>query len=373
MALLSTIPEYPPPGIETTLVVSLNFGGNFARLWVTAAPEGSELRAKLDAAKQTIGVTPRVEFKESEGTLDPIRYRFDKGGAYTFAIQEYTRGTSYGGGYQYAVDAAPSETKEGSENSVTVYIGQRMTTRLGTPQDSATLVLWVWNANIRPTTVAVHGEATPAVQNPLTKRALIASRDSDVTTAVAALSGAAVSTAIGSLVTVFKSVVAVHNQHVNVTAGSVHTETNLFARAPSMYATATKCTPEGVSALIRAQRLHYSNDENDATGSGASGPGSSAAHTAADSQNLPLLSGASEDDMVAAVSDCWRCHEAHRVTLSSVHGGTGDTTNVATALPPLMTVHRYFFASLASQSPSTPAGSSSGATLLTQLAGFKEA
>lgn len=369
MAVLSTIPEYPGPGREVQIITLPNFGGNFVRLWVTSAPEGSELAAQLKAAAQSTTAAPRVEWKTVKtGTTTPIRYTFDKGGAYTFAVQEYELGSTFGGGYQYAEDTAQTETKTGNEQTLTIYVGQRMTCKVGAGADTAKLVLWVWHGHIRPTTIGTHGEASPAITEASSKRAVIAAVDPDVLTAVAALANSSVITALGTPVDEFKSVVGVFNQHVN-TVGSVHAETNNLAKCPQMYASATKLTVEGVAALNRALRLHLANDENDPAGD--IGPGSSTAHTAADTANVPIVTGASEDDLVAAVSDLWRCYETHRVTLSSVHGAA-DSANDASALPPLMTVHRYFFAALASTSPSSPPGQSSGATLLAQSAGFKE-
>jgi hypothetical protein len=192
---LATMPVYAPPVRETQVIFTLTgTGANFVRVWVTVAPPDSELRAKLEQSTQS-----RVEIYKGEGgDKAPLRRKFDKGGKYTLVAQEYTRGASdYGGGYEGSPDSAPSETKVGSEVTLELFIGQRMTAEIGSSGDAATLVLWVWDNTIRATTIAVHGEASPALQSDQpTARALAAIESATVQAALEAIAGVTVDAAI---------------------------------------------------------------------------------------------------------------------------------------------------------------------------------
>src|SRR6185369_12938032 len=157
MTSVATTPTYPIPGRETRVIFTIS--ANFVRVWCTVAPEGSELANKLKLTTQN-----RVLVYQGDGGQhNPWRFNADKGGKYTLVTQEYTRGTAYGGGYQGDPNGVESETKSGSETTLSLFIGQRMTSTIGIAPDSATLVLWVWDGNIRPTTLATQGENSPAI------------------------------------------------------------------------------------------------------------------------------------------------------------------------------------------------------------------
>lgn len=379
MATIATVPTYAPPKREVQIVVTLTESGtNFARLWVTAAPEGSALRGELDKAAQSVTTEPRVEFKTTEGGSEhPIRHSFDKGGAYSFAVQEYARGGGFSGGYEGSPDTSPSETKVGSESALTVYIGQRMTTTLGAATDTATLVLWVWNDTIRPTTIGVHAEATPAIVAPTSERARNAAGDAAVQNLLFFdIAGVAVTTALGNPLTVFKEIVTEFNDHAVTTTSSMHANANTLAVVPPMYETATSVDPAGVNALLLGIRRHITNDLNNQS-TGVTGPGSGAIHEPSgtkiiDSVNLPQISGVNEQTLLAGLGEAWRCYNSHRLTSTPVHGAA-DSTNALTNLPVLIDIHRLFFVALANSAPTTPPGQTSGATVLRQRAAYKEA
>jgi hypothetical protein len=368
---LSVSPTYPIPGrpCELTFVLTES-GANFARIWVTDAPLGSDLRAKLTASG-----TSRLPFHTGDvGEKHPVQFRPDKGGVYTFVVQEYVKGTSYGGGYQDDPNAAPSETKVGAEATLTLQVGQRVTQRVGVKGDTATLALWIFGSTIRPTTIEVHGEVTPALMSPTSPRAVIAVETTAVKTELANLANASVATALGTLATIVANMVGEINDHLALTSGSVHNAADSDNTLPVGLSTTVspKDLPATVNAILKALRQHYTNDDN--TGAG---PDSAAYHKISsvnrnDRVNLPLFDSAGDlEQAYAALADIWRSYEAHRV-LTSVHGAA-DNTNALAALPTCLKLHKEFLAVLASSSPSSPATVNSGVVTAVSVAGFREA
>lgn len=373
---LATSPTYVVPSRQAALTFTLGeTGSNYARIWCTAAPVGSALRASLDKSTQN-----RIElFVTDGGAAHPISYKFDKGGAYTLVSQEYTRGASqFGGAYQNAAGSAPSETKVGTEHTITLYIGQRMTSKVGAARDIGTLVLWVWNDTIRGTTLATHGEASPAIVSPATPNAVAASEASAVKTALAALADVAVATAVGTVSTITAEMVTKINAHFAKTTGSPATHAAADTNDPLTVDLGSASTPSDLqtfaSKALIAMRYHYTNDAT--LGGTSSGIDSAGYHVVSaakknDFLDAPLFrSVGALDEAYRALADIWRSYEAHRVS-TAVHG-SADTTNTLTALPALLSVHKEFLAVLASASPTTPPTQSSGAMTLMQQAGMQE-
>lgn len=161
---VATAPLLVVPTRRVRFTATLTAGGNWWRLWCTNAPFGSALRRRLDETD-----AGRIEL--FAGDVQTVyETQLEHGGVYTLVAQEYTKGaTTFGGGYQNDPDSAPTETKIGGENTLTQYVGQRLTTRVGTPAlGTALLTLWVWNATIQATTLGQHGEETPALTLPTT-------------------------------------------------------------------------------------------------------------------------------------------------------------------------------------------------------------
>lgn len=372
---LATAPTYVVPNVEATLTFTLGeTGANYARIWCTAAPAGSKLRKLIDESTQS-----RVElFTTDAGSTSPIKYTFEKGGAYTLVSQEYTRGASvYGGGYENSADSAPSETKVGSEHTITHYVGQRMTSKVGAGANTATLVVWVWNATIRKTTLFAHKEASPTIEKPSSPSAAATIDASAVVTALANLVDVAVSTAVGTVATIVSEMITKINAHEPLTTSATHANADNDNAIALGYATAT--TPAdlvaSVSAILLSLRRHYTND-NVAAGTGAGGVDSADYHHPASAKvndylDAPLFrSVGSLEEAYRALADIWRSYEAHRVS-TAVHGAA-DSTNTLTTLPKLLLVHKAVFDVLAAASPTTPPTQSSGAMLLLQQAGFTE-
>lgn len=122
MTTVSTSPQYPVPGRLTPVrFTKSNGAADYIRVWVTDAPLGSSLKAKLEES----GLDREQVHEGDSGSV--WKYNFDKGGCYRLTTQEYTRGaSSYGGTHEGDPNAANREIIVGSLNNVTLFIGQRM-------------------------------------------------------------------------------------------------------------------------------------------------------------------------------------------------------------------------------------------------------
>ena len=372
MPSLSTSPIFPPPGKEIQVRFTLTgSGANFVRAWVTAAPPGSELRAKLDKTTQNRFPV----YTGDGGTGDPWRVKFDLGGKYTLVAQEYVRGASAaGGGYQDSPGGNPSETKVGSETTLSIYLGQRMTSDVGVGSDKVTLVLWVFDTKIQETSLAVHGEASPAiVPASATPRVQTIIETAAVDAALLELRNATVSTAAGSATTVLGDIIAKWNLHL--VAAGVHEAADSDNDIPLGLSSAASAAnlQDAVGAILPLIRYHYTNDPV-LTGA-TSGRDAASYHNVSgkknDNGNMPLVTGVSGlGDAYWALADLWRSYEAHRVS-TAVHDAA-DTTDALDALPLLLQVALQIFTVLASTSPTVPATQSAGAMTLISAAGFAE-
>jgi hypothetical protein len=342
--------------------------GNFVRVWVTAAPKDSKLEGLLAQDTQN----NRVEV-HAGATADIWTVELDKGGAYVFLFQEYQKGsTTFRGGYGGDPSAYSTETKVGVELSRTIYIGERVSMKLGTGAHGyADLVLYCWEGTIRQTTIALHGETTPAVLSPTSARVEAAVYSSTVAASVAALIDLPVSSLLSKLTNMVAEMIADIPKHMNNTGGAWHTgpgggdsdndtEIERLPTAPG--------TPEGFARVARIlnQRLSL-HMQNGSDGGGGY-------HAYPDFANAliadPPPPGSS--NMVnawASIADVYRAYEAHRQD-AAVHG-TADTVNVlATTLDPLLVIHRDFLEAVLPLSPPAPVVSNPGVIDLAQL-GFR--
>ncbi len=362
---------YAPPGRETQVIFTLTESAtNFIRVWVTAAPPGSKLRKELDESTHN-----RFLVHQGDGGSDtPWRNIFDIGGKYTFVAQEYTRGTAYGGGYQGSLAGAPSETKVGTESTLSLFIGQRMTSEISTGEDRATVVVWAWDETIRETSLAVHGEESPAIQNDTpTPRALAAMESAAVTTALLALRNQSVATAVGSASSILLDIVSKWNAHV--ADATSHEDADSDNEIPLGLGSGVSPVnlKDSLSEILPLIRQHYLNDavKGGVTNGRDSGNYHNVGTKKNDNVNMPLVQAfGGLSDSYWALADLWRSYEAHRVS-TSVHD-VADSTNSLSALPLLLQVGLQFFTVLASTSPTVPPTQSSGAITLMSGAGFSE-
>jgi hypothetical protein len=369
---LTTLPLYAPPTRETQVIFTLTeSGANFVRVWVTVAPPGSELRADLEKSTQS-----RFQIYQGDGGANaPWKRKFDKGGKYTLVCQEYRRGASdYGGGYQGAPDGDPSETQVGAESTLSLFIGQRMTAEIGANGDTATLVLWVWDGSIRATTVGVHGEVTPDLQNETpTAKARAAMESATVTALVDALAGITVDNATSGHDSALDDFIINWNAHLS--QSGVHQENDAANGIPNGLRAAASSTSlkEAIGEILTRVRNHYTNDV--VLAGVSSGRDSGNFHNVSgtkrnDNSNLPIISGVGDADAYWSIAELHRSYEAHRVS-TALHDAA-DTTNALAALSPLLALQSAFLSVLASTSPTAPPAQSSGAMKLISRAQFSE-
>ena len=366
MTALATLPQYPVPGRDCQLSFALTeSGANYLRVWVTDAPEGSQQKADLDKNGEK-----RIAFYS--GDAGTLAFKPDVGGVYKLLCQEYVKGSAYGGGYEGDPNGAPSETKAGAEVSIDLTIGQRVTQQVGYGPDTATLVWWVFGAYVRPTTLATHGEASPAVIEPTSLRATIAASDPFVLVYAGNGANATVANNVGDVSAIASDIADKLGAH-QVLGGSVHNTTDTLNPLPVGLANSVgpKNLPEVVNRFLAIQRAHYSNvDGTNGTGEGTAsfhiGSGGSAK---TDRTNMPIVESVGDlAQAYAALGDIARSYEAHRVNLSA--HGAADSTNSLMSMPNLVRLHRYFFAALASLNPTAPPTLNSGVVTAVSIAGF---
>lgn len=361
MAVSITItPTYPIAGRKLTGAISLSGGGNYARIWCTDAPVGSALQKQLEAESVS-----RIQVFEG-GTQDRWEFTPEVGGVYVLTSQEYQRGVNTtGGGWHGAPTNNPSETKIGSEAALSVQVGQRLAMALGGGADTATLAMHVFGNRIRPTTVADHGEKTPAILNANSPRAKIASLTPAVLTQVAAIQSMDVDLALGTLSTLITDFIDKYNAHRVTTSSSIHNAADSDNEIKDAFRSPT--SPKGVVASVaeclRIVERHMRNDSG-------SGDGSASYHQLTSTNRIDWTNLVPEQ--LKAVPDISRAlvaygalvgaYEAH-LTSIAVHGSV-DVTNVLTSQSAFVSLHRAWADVIKIQSPTVPATANTGAALL---------
>jgi hypothetical protein len=344
-------------------------GGNFVRAWCTAAPPGSKLRKLLDDT----GATRVVVYSGDSGNAWVTEW--DKGGAYSIVAQEYTRGAATtGGGYSESPSNAPSETKIGTESSLTIYVSDRVEIPVGFGKHTATLLLFVNSDTIRATSIANHGVLSPELINPSGDGARIATQDTTVRTKLAALADVAAATVCNELYLVIDDFKTRFDAHRVLTAGSVHAASDADNSLIKVIANikSSDALIDAVNECRSKFERHARNDSGGGTNSAtsvyhaASGP-------APDGKNLLVKGGAGDTAQArAAMADLHRAYEAHRAQTSApaAHGAV-DSANALLALPALLQLDSAFAAAVASATPTAPATSNSGAVVLVARSGGK--
>ena len=372
-ASVTTIPTYAVPNKKASVIFQPGNGAtNFVRVWCTAAPEGTAIREQIDANR----LNRALIYEGTGGSSYPLRITFEKGGAYTLILQEYTKGNAWGGGYEGDPRGAPSETLVDAEQSHALYVAQRLTQTVGVSPDTATLVLHVVNATVRPTAEAIHGERTPAIIDSSSDKAAAAAKESAVQTAVDLLANDTVVGIGGSVDAqiVFGCMAAFAAHAANATHHAAADSVNAAAALTAQIDLAAT-QPAAMATVINRGRqlfaLHMQNaDEDDPT------PGAVAHHDDGGvfidsaSQLLPITADAGDPATIyAALADWVRAHELHRV--AALHESSDVTNTLTLAARALANVHRQFLEAL-TETISPPPGQTSGATTLITHAGFTE-
>lgn len=350
-----TVPPYPIVTSDGHIdfQASSNTGGvNFVRLWCTDAPAGSTLRKQLDKEGASRVELPAIELAANGAAAAVQRMPFDRGGKYVLQGQEYTRGTTYGGGYAGAPDAKNTETKVGSEQSLGVYVGQRFVHRLGSSSHgTAQLLVYAWNETIRPTSMAVHGVLSPAIINPSNIRAANAANASAVLTKLALFENATVASLTTNLDTLINELVTDIPKHFNnLPAGAYHTSPDTDNDTEIEKLTKRLKSPGALMRIAQVManrlRLHMQNGSD----------GSKGYHAEPDFEDALIADfGGSEADQAAgfaALADVVRCYIAHIAQGATYHAGGADSNNtIGTTIDPLIGLHKEFLAALAGIAP----------------------
>lgn len=363
MTTLTTVPQRPIPGRDVNITFALTESGStYVKVWVTSAPEGSSEKAKLDKT-----TSDRVLFYQGAGgSEDQLTVKLLTAGKYNLVAQEYTKGaSSHGGAYADDPNSYETETAVGAEATLSISVGQRLSIRLGSRRDTAKLALYVWDDTCYATTLQDHGEVTPAIEGTTSEAAATAALSSDVVTAVDALAGQTVATIAGNPNTVMADLISKYE---------VHRASAVFHNAAdgdntidaSFSVSGAQAAIAGAGELLRKLDLHYRN-----ASSADPATGTQTYHLVgvkrADYANLPIADSAGDAASASLLlADIWRSYSAH-IASTTVHG-TADTNNPS-ALPPLMTVMRYFFESLRQQNPTAPAVKQTGVVQLVQTYG----
>ena len=372
MALVITqTPTYPTPG-KVRLTFTPSVGVNFIRAWITTAPLGTQLRTDIDATKDT-----RILVFESDGTGN---FTFDapKGGLYGFSIQEYDRGaTAYGGGYSADPNSYQTETAIGSEQSLLVIVGLRLTMQLGLVGpafgDSRTsLVLWIWEGTIRATNLRIHNEVTPSIIGAKTSHARAASESSAVVAALAGLVDQTAATLVGDVTARLDDALSNYNAHIVLGASHANVDTANPRDTSFANTVGVPAQLNSLSELLRALSSHQRNEDPAAE---PSGTGSGNYHESGGSnvttwQNMPeIIALGTPGDLLPGIAEYHRAYEAHRVD-TDVHDAA-DSTNTLSTPDALMALHVAYMTALASTTPDSPTDNP-GLVTLTHAAGMTE-
>lgn len=363
---LAQVPTYPAPGRKVRVTVSASGGGDFARVWLTDAPLGSEWRKKL--AESTAS---RLEIAACD-VGQAFEFTPDVGGAYVCAAQEYTLGaTAHGGAYDGDPDGYQTETKVGSESTLYLYVGERLKQTIGTGADTAVLAVWVWNDTIRQTTLAEHGEVTPALSNPSTDRARIASLDAAVVVALTALVNQSASTALGTLSTVLTNIGTKLLAHEALLTSHANADEDNEPDTRVDLASGVEGVVTAAQNLATLLSRHIRNDD---AGSGTLTAASSyhviSAVPVIDWTNIPAFQNcATIEQALSVIASVWEAYESHRVS-TAVHIAA-DSTNTLTSLPLLLRVHKAFSAAVRAMAPTAPGVVNAATARLVFGAGFR--
>jgi hypothetical protein len=372
---LTSNPVYPLPNRPCSLAFAATSpSANFVRIWFTNAPLTSAVRAKIDKSEDG----RELLFAGDPSQWGAIKFTPDKGGIYTVAVQEYSKGAaSYGGAYEGDPGGAPTETLLGTVTSATVHVGQRVTQPVGYGQDTATLAFWIFNDSIHRTNFATHGEVTPSVNKPASTKAALACESLAVQVLTGNIAEQTVASAIGNIATIGLDFLTTINSHL-IDPGPHHaTDTDNTLTTGLATDVSPKSFPGLVNQILVTLRNHFQNIDPDGDVGVPPGvvDGANYHETSSvkrnDRRNLPVVESAGDVAAAyAALGDIARCYEAHRLN-TGVHG-SADTTNVLASLPAVLRLHKAFFEAIAQSAPTAPSTVNSGVVTAVATAGFKE-
>lgn len=132
--------------------------GGFVRVFVEAAPDGSQLAKDILAAGGTVQV-------HSSDADRPWKFKADAPGIYVLRIDEIDRDpTVYAGGWRGVPNTGKNETVV-STQSAEVVVGAPLVQPIGWGSVSGQLVLHIFDGTVQTLTTQINGQASPRLQN----------------------------------------------------------------------------------------------------------------------------------------------------------------------------------------------------------------
>jgi hypothetical protein len=254
-----------------------------------------------------------------------------------------------------------------------------MTQQIGVSPDTAELVIHAVNTTCRPTLAAVHGEATPAIENPGSDKAAEAAKEADLLTALAALGNdQIIGTGWVIDAVIVRSLIIEFSDHADNTGGTWHQNADT-ANAdidPTFLIGVAETALQAMATAINKVRQRFTLHIQNSTEASPT-PGSITIHDQNTlrqdlaHQLLPITADpGSPATCYAALADFVRAFELHRV--ASMHENPDTVNTLTLSGRPLALVHQRFIEALTEPFATPPAGQTSASTLLSTFSGFEE-
>jgi hypothetical protein len=365
-AVLVSLPVYPIPEQRCELTFSgLDPATNQITIYPVSAPIGSRVRGDIDASKGT-----RVEEYTGKSSL-PWVFTPDVGGRYVFNVEESTINAPRGKRFDLDTYGSP-DPAIAQTSTVSLFVGERMTLSLGESPHAAQLACYVWNETIRATTLAVHGEDTPALSGATSPRSAIAILDAALLADVATMSGSTVAAFTGTFADQFVICRDAYDLHLtDATFGGQHENPDdLNLCGEGLRATDQTLAQTALSEFRRRLSAHAVT----MTDSGGLGVHWEYPDSASDAFILSGSSG-SRSEQYLALADIIVRLENHLAAFGpggvDWHVGV-DNPGTVLGICPMLTLCRDYLRALGSEIVSIPDGRNAGAAKLEQLAGFEK-
>jgi len=360
MATLVPAPEYPIPSQDVSITFTgLVAGTNQIQVNATMAPTGSEIRRRIDAARGQV-----VDVYSGSATV-PWKFKSDKGGVYTFELLEFVVRPSSGAMFAGDPAGSPQPVLQ-TKTTVLLYVGERLTLKMGEAPHQLDLVVFVWNDTVRATSVPVHGVATPALENPTSPAAASAKYDAPLLILVDALDGDLASSVLGTFATDFANVATAWNAHLaNATA---HNNADTLRPIAAGWSAATiKGAPAAISELRRLMTAHMGSLTIP-----AADPVDPPVpiHDAIDGTTVFQSAGCQEGraSQYFALADAVARLAEHKAIGAPVHNSVD--AGAAPTIGALTTIMARYITALRLTSPTPPPARNPGASTLEQFGGF---
>lgn len=354
-AVLVPAPTYPLPGQRCSIsFTGLAIGTTKIQLNATNAPDGSAIKGRINAARGE--VVNEYSGKSSE----PWLFTPDIGGVYTFDLIELQETPA--SGIQFAGDTSsapnPTITQQGT---VVLYVGEKMTLKLGENPHQCDLIVHVWNDTVRRTTIELHGIESPKLDSPKSPAAASAVYDATLLGLVDALVDVTVATILGTFSADFTAVHTAYNAHVgdNVVHNNADTDNDLET---AWNAYNSKSAAASINELRRRLGVHI--------GTKTLLDGTTTTHDSIEGTSVFQSSGATDSraSQYFALADAYLRLEAHKVLGAPVHNSSD--TDPAASVGPLTEICIQYITALQASSPTLPPARNSGAARLEQFGGF---